>query len=247
MKGNNIMKVAVAVALLFAVNMEADAQFGKLKNLAKKAKEAVVDNSGSGNSVTDVIDTATDDGNTGPGVTSDDMARKPGETDEEYRLRTRRIWNKDNPAKLEEFDVEEAGGLQQYLGLTEGDGLLLWRYYDDRNRGLDTPELRSAPDIMWDRIIYLLRINKNAYFDSYEGQKNYWAKNPMEVSKWIGYIDANGKLAGRTMEAIADTRPGGRFPGTAFKKKEYEQAIVRFTEKALKEFESKYGKIEPMP
>ena len=36
MKKENLMKVAVAVALLFAVNMEADAQFGNLLNKAKK-------------------------------------------------------------------------------------------------------------------------------------------------------------------------------------------------------------------
>lgn len=34
MKKENLMKVAVAVALLFAVNMEADAQFGNLLNKA---------------------------------------------------------------------------------------------------------------------------------------------------------------------------------------------------------------------
>ena len=39
MKQNVIMKVAVAVALLFAVNTNANAQFG---NVLKKAKNAVV-------------------------------------------------------------------------------------------------------------------------------------------------------------------------------------------------------------
>ena len=34
MKKENLTKVAVAVALLFAVNMEADAQFGNLLNKA---------------------------------------------------------------------------------------------------------------------------------------------------------------------------------------------------------------------
>ena len=35
---NKFFKIAMAVALLFAVNMNADAQFGKLKGLADKAK-----------------------------------------------------------------------------------------------------------------------------------------------------------------------------------------------------------------
>ena len=38
---NKIFKLSMAVALLFAVNMNADAQFGKLKKLANKAKETV--------------------------------------------------------------------------------------------------------------------------------------------------------------------------------------------------------------
>ena len=64
MKKMNLMKVAVAVALLFAVNMEADAQFGNLLNKAKKAvkekAEKVVDGSStssitSPSSVKDVV------------------------------------------------------------------------------------------------------------------------------------------------------------------------------------------------
>lgn len=37
---SNILKVAMAAALLFAVNMNADAQLGKLKGIANKAKSA---------------------------------------------------------------------------------------------------------------------------------------------------------------------------------------------------------------
>ena len=36
--GGNLLKLAMAAAMLFAVNMNADAQFGKLKGLADKAK-----------------------------------------------------------------------------------------------------------------------------------------------------------------------------------------------------------------
>ncbi|MBQ3313842.1 MAG: hypothetical protein IJG74_08665 [Prevotella sp.] len=38
---NKYFKIAMAAAMLFAVNMNADAQFGKLKKLANKAKETV--------------------------------------------------------------------------------------------------------------------------------------------------------------------------------------------------------------
>ena len=43
MKASNISKIAVAVALLFVVNINADAQFGSLKGLANKAKKALKD------------------------------------------------------------------------------------------------------------------------------------------------------------------------------------------------------------
>ena len=39
----NYLKIAMAVAMLFAANMNANAQFGKLKSLTKKAKEAVTE------------------------------------------------------------------------------------------------------------------------------------------------------------------------------------------------------------
>jgi hypothetical protein len=43
MKKINLIKTAVAVALLFAVNIDANAQFGGLKGLANKAKKAVTE------------------------------------------------------------------------------------------------------------------------------------------------------------------------------------------------------------
>lgn len=43
MEKRNLLKYAVAVAMLFAVSTNADAQFGGLKNLANKAKKAIKD------------------------------------------------------------------------------------------------------------------------------------------------------------------------------------------------------------
>ena len=50
MKKMYLSKCAAAVALLFAVNMNADAQFGKLKNLAKKVVKETVEETVSGTS-----------------------------------------------------------------------------------------------------------------------------------------------------------------------------------------------------
>ena len=41
MKKENLFRLAVAVAMLFVVNMNADAQFGKLKGIADKAKKTI--------------------------------------------------------------------------------------------------------------------------------------------------------------------------------------------------------------
>ena len=58
-------KIAMAVGLLFAVNMNADAQFGKLKGLANKAKEAVT-----GEGTTTTTDPVTDVTNSVSGESS---------------------------------------------------------------------------------------------------------------------------------------------------------------------------------
>ena len=42
MKKENLFRLAVAVAMLFVVNMNADAQFGKLKGIADKAKKTIL-------------------------------------------------------------------------------------------------------------------------------------------------------------------------------------------------------------
>ena len=43
MEKRNVLKYAVAVAMLFAVSTNADAQFGGLKSLANKAKKTITD------------------------------------------------------------------------------------------------------------------------------------------------------------------------------------------------------------
>lgn len=95
-------KIAMAVTLLFAVNMNADAQFGKLKGLANKAKEAV---SGEGTTTT------TDVTNTVSGESSDSGSG----------------WM--SPEVKENNGAKAAGGLDKYLGMTDADDQLVYSYY----------------------------------------------------------------------------------------------------------------------
>ena len=99
---NKFFKIAMAVALLFAVNMNADAQFGKLKGLANKAKEAV---SGEGTTTT------TDVTNTVSGESSDSGSG----------------WM--SPEVRENNGAKAAGGLDKYLGMTDADDQLVYSYY----------------------------------------------------------------------------------------------------------------------
>ncbi len=102
----SFMKMAMAVALLFAVNVNADAQFGGLKKLANKAKEAVT-----GENTNTSIDEVTNVSNT---VSSDNS--ESGST-----------WM--SPEVKENNGAKAAGGLDKYLGMTDTDDQLVYSYY----------------------------------------------------------------------------------------------------------------------
>lgn len=99
---NKFFKIAMAVVLLFAVNMNADAQFGKLKGLANKAKEAVS---------VEGTTTTTDVTNTVSGESSDSGSG----------------WM--SPEVKENNGAKAAGGLDKYLGMTDADDQLVYSYY----------------------------------------------------------------------------------------------------------------------
>ena len=99
-------KIAMAVGLLFAVNMNADAQFGKLKGLANKAKEAVT-----GEGTTTTTDPVTDVTNSVSGESSNSGSS----------------WT--SPEVKENNGAKAAGGLDKYLGMTDADDQLVYSYY----------------------------------------------------------------------------------------------------------------------
>ena len=251
----NLMKMAAAMALLFAVNMNANAQFGKLKSLTKKAKEAVTEKVATVS--TSEVSTSEEEV-TNPVVESNDQPAKTqqsssastddgmpkqnaGESDEAYRKRLRRYWDKDQPQKLEQYDVEDAGGLQQYLGLTQGDELLFWKYYNK-----ELPLYASDGNGTFNRLIEVMRINKNPYYDSYSGQKNYFVDNRKDLASRFGYVDAQGKLQGNIAKFLQ--KATGKDPKYKVSKPipaADGKTIERVAIKALKAFEAKYGRVEP--
>ncbi len=184
----NLMKVAVAVALLFAVNMNADAQFGKLKSLAKKKVEQAVREQVNNSTSTatsneeentvntpateaETINTTNNSNNTSSAKEGYDEGgfpvRKAGESDQAFRIRSQRYFYKDNPGQLEKLDVEEAGNMTNYFGITGGDEAVIIRYYELNPGDLKTSN-RGDEDGYWaaQMIVNAWRYIKNPAADT---------------------------------------------------------------------------------
>ena len=116
MKKINVLKYAVAVALLFAVNNEANAQFGKLKSLANKAKNAVTEKVEQKTNVDTNVDTTVD--------TSVDTS---ADTSADSNESNNNVWM--SPIVVENNGAKAAGGLDKYIGMTDADEALVFSYY----------------------------------------------------------------------------------------------------------------------
>ena len=246
MNKTSLLKTVVAIALLFTVNINANAQFGKLKRLAKSKAEQVINGQEEKNEApAPSQETSADnnDNNNNNTVSSNDEMpqKKAGESDEQYRKRLRRWYDREQPQKLEQYDVEDAGGLQQYLGLTEGDDLLYWQYYNK-----EKPLYAGDGNGTINRIIEIMRITKNPYYDSYSGQKNYYTDNRKDLAQRFGYVDAQGKLKGNIASFLL--KATGKDPKHKISKPipaADGKALERVAIKTLKAFEAKYGRVEP--
>ena len=102
----NIVKIAMAAAMLFAVNMNADAQFGKLKKLADKAKDAV------SNTENTTVSNPVSEG-------TSDFTSSSSSSDNSFM----------SPIVVENNGAKAAGGLDKYIGMTEADEALVYSYY----------------------------------------------------------------------------------------------------------------------
>ena len=102
----NLLKLAMAAAMLFAVNMNADAQFGKLKKLADKAKDAV------SNTENTTVSNPVSEG-------TSDFTSSSSSSDNSFM----------SPIVVENNGAKAAGGLDKYIGMTEADEALVYSYY----------------------------------------------------------------------------------------------------------------------
>ena len=119
MKQNNLLKVAVAIALLFTVNMNANAQFG---NLLNKAKQAVT------KEATEAVQKRTnDDAVQSTPTTTVNPVNEVEQTAQEERIMSDYI--NDHPQVQERENAKKAGGMDKYLGLDQtANGRILWKY-----------------------------------------------------------------------------------------------------------------------
>ena len=96
------------------------------------------------------------------------------------------------------------------------------------------------------RLIEIMRITKNPYYDSLSGQKNYFVDNRSDLASRFGYVDAQGKLQGNIAKFLL--KAIGKDPKYKIAKPipaADGKTIERVAIKALKEFEAKYGRVQP--
>ena len=93
----NLIKISMAAALLFAVNTNANAQFGKLKKLADKAKDAV----------TNTENTTISNPVTESKVSGGDYTSSSSSSDNSFM----------SPIVVENNGAKAAGGLDKHLHL----------------------------------------------------------------------------------------------------------------------------------
>ena len=113
MNYKSMMRVMMAVAMLFAVQTSANAQFGGLKKIAKKAKDAV-----------EKVDPTTTTSTTT--TTQQGSAQESGTSTDDVLAQYRA----DHPAAMEKYLAEKAGGMDKYLGLDQTeDGKIIYKYF----------------------------------------------------------------------------------------------------------------------
>lgn len=247
MKRMNIMKVAVAIALLFAVNMDANAQFGKLKGLAKKAKEVVTEKVEKTTDSDDAVSNVIDDNNDRPAARNTSKAqdgyddngmpvRKAGESEEAFRIRNQRYFYKDNPGQLEKLDVEEAGSMANYFGITGGDEAVIIRYYELKPGDLKTSN-RGDEDGYWaaQMIVNAWRYIKNP------GADTGYRDDPATFKLHFIHNDIEKKDAKAIYHVKHAVQP---FQNYKLMPKADHDAFMRVIKKLITDYEAKFGPVK---
>ena len=214
----------MAAALLFAVNMNANAQFGKLKKLADKAKQTVTTGEVSGTEdVTDVTNSSS------------------SSSDNSFM----------SPIVVENNGAKAAGGLDKYIGMTEADEALVYSYYQPGTSDFRTEGKydcgKTYGNMIAQRIVDMYRmIKSNGKMDlascTPENLRDFYYGKPKGTAVVTGRPDLNDWLehAQNPRSKYSSLNKGEQ---NVLMSKADADAFKRAAEKAKKAYEAKFGAI----
>lgn len=219
------IKLSMAVAMLFVVNMNANAQFGKLKKLADKAKQTVTTGEVSGTEdVTNVASPSTSTSSEGSFM---------------------------SPVVVENNGAKASGGLDKYIGMTEADEALVYSYYQPGTSDFTTGGKydcgKTYGNMIAQRIVDMYRmIKSNGKMDlascTPENLRDFYYGKPKGSAVVTGRPDLNDWLehAQNPRSKYSSLRKGEQ---NVLMSKADAAAFQRAAEKAKKAYEAKFGAI----
>ena len=219
------IKLFMAVAMLFVVNMNANAQFGKLKKLADKAKQTVTTGEVSGTEdVTNVASPTTSSSSEGSFM---------------------------SPVVVENNGAKAAGGLDKYIGMAEADEALVYSYYQPGTSDFTTGGKydcgKTYGNMIAQRIVDMYRmIKSNGKMDlascTPENLRDFYYGKPKGSAVVTGRPDLNDWLehAQNPRSKYSSLRKGEQ---NVLMSKADAAAFQRAAEKAKKAYEAKFGAI----
>jgi len=219
------IKLSMAVAMLFVVNMNANAQFGKLKKLADKAKQTVTTGEVSGTEdVTNVASPTTSTSSEGSFM---------------------------SPVVVENNGAKASGGLDKYIGMTEADEALVYSYYQPGTSDFTTGGKydcgKTYGNMIAQRIVDMYRmIKSNGKMDlascTPENLRDFYYGKPKGSAVVTGRPDLNDWLehAMNPRSKYDSMRKGEQ---NVLMSKADADAFKRAADKAKKAYEAKFGAI----
>ena len=220
----NLIKLSMAAALLFAVNMNANAQFGKLKKLADKAKQTVTTGEVSGTE--DVTN-----------VTSSSSSS----SDNSFM----------SPIVVENNGAKAASGLDKYIGMTEADEALVYSYYQPGTSDFRTEGKydcgKTYGNMIAQRIVDMYRmIKSNGKMDlascTPENLRDFYYGKPKGTAVVTGRPDLNDWLE-HALNPRSKYSSLNKGEQNVLMPKADADAFKRAAEKAKQAYEAKFGAI----
>ena len=219
------IKLSMVVAMLFVVNMNANAQFGKLKKLADKAKQTVTTGEVSGTEdVTNVASPTTSTSSEGSFM---------------------------SPVVVENNGAKASGGLDKYIGMTEADEALVYSYYQPGTSDFTTGGKydcgKTYGNMIAQRIVDMYRmIKSNGKMDlascTPENLRDFYYGKPKGSAVVTGRPDLNDWLE-HAMNPRSKYNSMRKGEQNVLMSKADADAFKRVADKAKKAYEAKFGAI----